>query len=311
MEYSQFQLNPLLEHKFDKLIKGNNNKESLFSPLNYNPKYLEDNMAWEKLKGNQTPYDPKETVNKYVNHSYIFNPKLSKTSESSELENLKNSNLNLLSSPLIQSKFHLHLNNPNLNNQYNQTNINKSQVDNQTTVLNLRGNTNGSTTPIYFNFNQNPTLQPYNFRPNDYNPKNHSNDRYEPIINEIKSKIQQKNEFMDELFRRESPRPKQNNYSNYNNESNNNQGQSYNQGYNHNNNGNQGYNPNNNNQNYGTPIQTGQGKSSYSKSNLGNQGNNRSSNGNHNYIFKPINKSEERLDEFGINQNRIDYLYYL
>ena len=45
-----------LEHNIDKLVLSNRKSESIFSPFVYSPKYLEDIMARERLKGNQSPY---------------------------------------------------------------------------------------------------------------------------------------------------------------------------------------------------------------------------------------------------------------
>jgi len=65
-----------IERSFDRIITSNNRNESFFSPLKYNPKYQDDTLARAKLKGTQSPNTNKETVNNYMDHSIIYNPKL-------------------------------------------------------------------------------------------------------------------------------------------------------------------------------------------------------------------------------------------
>ena len=287
------QLSPQLEHKFDQLLKGNNNKESLFSPLNYNPKYLEDIMAWEKLKGNQSPYQMKESVNNYVNHNFIFNPKISKPNNYSELESLKRNNLDKLSSPLVKSVFHLNIRNPR--NNTNNTNIKNNSMsksydfslnnnDNKTNILNLRENSqNGQ--PLYFDFQQNPTLQAYNYRPNYYKPHVHDNDRFNPIVNEIRNKIKMNNEFIDELNGKKQV----------------DQNQGFNQKQHQGNN----YNTINNKGNLGNSGNNSGGMASgYDYRSTPNTNSNK-------YTYIPLNKKEQYVNDFihkNPNQHRNDYL---
>ncbi len=107
---NQNELNPIVEQKFDKLIIGNNKKESVFSPLTYSPDYLEDNMAWDKLKGYHGNTSKKDSINHYVDHNYIYLNNTNTDKPENELESLKKNNFSTLCSPLIREKYHLNLN---------------------------------------------------------------------------------------------------------------------------------------------------------------------------------------------------------
>jgi len=198
-----------LEHNFDLLIQNTNRNESISSPISYKGHFLQNIKEWEKLKDNPNQYIQKE----YADYQYGGTPVVDSSVFLNNINKLNNKSNGYKSgngynngTPFRKSNFNFNINSNNNNNNNNNNKFINSQ-DNQTNILNLRNN-NG------IDYINNPILSNYNNRSNNNNYNNNYNqgqshnkiaDKLEPIVNEIRKKLELKKQFMDGISRIQSP----------------------------------------------------------------------------------------------------------
>jgi hypothetical protein len=141
-----------IEKNLDKIIRSNMRNESRYSPLNYHPKFLQDNYSRLILQGNKNTQ-----VNNNLNEQNYYFDKIQHKYLNRSVDNRKVmwnlNNLNNLNTENNNKKENLEVEKNNYNNNYN--NNNNNNINNYNPIITPNVNTGSN------NYEPNPKLALY------------------------------------------------------------------------------------------------------------------------------------------------------